>query len=291
MRDEPVPAFVLYGEHRDGRFPDALHIETIAARSSVYDWKIQPHRHQDICQFLAIAAGGGRTRIDGISGILRPGSVVLLPPLVVHEFEFDAGTDGFVASVAKSTTARLFAVEAGLAAALSRPAVLRFAKPAAEFRDLVAHMRAAAAEFSRGDAGRDAALSAHAELIALWFARAIGRNAAAGRATTAPRANLVGRFIEMVEASFLSHRPLPAYAHALGVSVPHLTRTCRQVAGRTAVQIVQDRLMIEARRDLVYTAMPVSQIAFRLGFVDPAYFSRFFAARAGVPPSAYRANG
>ena len=48
--------------------------------------------------------------------------------------------------------------------------------------------------------------------------------------------------------------------------------------------------MIEARRDLVYTAMTISQISFRLGFADPAYFSRFFAKRAGVSPSDYRAK-
>ena len=54
--------------------------------------------------------------------------------------------------------------------------------------------------------------------------------------------------------------------------------------GRSAARVIQDRLMIEARRDLVYTAMSISQISFRLGFSDPAYFSRFFAKRAGVSP-------
>ena len=46
----------------------------------------------------------------------------------------------------------------------------------------------------------------------------------------------------------------------------------------------------EARRDLVYTSMSISRISFRLGFADPAYFSRFFARRAGVSPSDYRAK-
>lgn len=48
--------------------------------------------------------------------------------------------------------------------------------------------------------------------------------------------------------------------------------------------------MIEARRDLVYTSLTIAQISFRLGFSDPAYFSRFFAKRAGLSPSDYRAN-
>ena len=104
------------------------------------------------------------------------------------------------------------------------------------------------------------------------------------------RDELVRRFIERVEARFQHHDPLVAYAGALGVSVPHLSRSCRELLGRSAARVIQDRLMIEARRDLVYTAMSISQISFRLGFTDPAYFSRFFAARAGMPPAAYRAS-
>jgi AraC family transcriptional activator of pobA len=50
-------------------------------------------------------------------------------------------------------------------------------------------------------------------------------------------------------------------------------------------------VMIEARRDLVYTALPISQIAFQLGFSDPAYFSRFFATHAGTSPKTYRMSG
>ncbi len=46
--------------------------------------------------------------------------------------------------------------------------------------------------------------------------------------------------------------------------------------------------MLEAKRSLIYTTLPVSKIAFDLGFNDPAYFSRFFAARAGLSPAAFR---
>ena len=46
--------------------------------------------------------------------------------------------------------------------------------------------------------------------------------------------------------------------------------------------------MLEAKRGLIYTTLPVSKIGFDLGFNDPAYFSRFFTRRAGMSPAAYR---
>lgn len=288
---ESVPAYWLYGERRGERFPDALHIETIAARSSLHDWSIQAHRHRDLFQFLLIASGGGRTRTDGQDHWLAPGTVILLPPLVIHEFWFDTRTNGFVASAEEATLKRLFEMEPGLRATLARPMVARLASDHAELRELEGAMAAAHFEFGQDRASRELALAAHAGVIAIWFSRCARREISLAERSRDTRALLVQHFIERVESAFRSHRPLAAYASELGVSAPHLTRTCREMLGHSALRIIHDRLMLEARRELVYTAMPISQIAFGLGFADPAYFSRFFAARAGMPPSDYRAAG
>ena len=289
MSDQSVPAYWLYGERRTDRFPDALHIETIVSRSTLHDWRIEPHRHQSLHQFFLIARGGGTARIDGVDHRLAPGTAVLMPPLHIHEFRFERSTDGFVASIAELGLRRLFDAEADAHNELMRPAVFGLGLDDTEYAELAGVMQAALTEFARNQGGREVALTAHAGLIALWFWRAIRRV----RADSAPRrdghAALVGRFIECVEADFRSHRPLEDYARRLGVSVPHLSRTCRETLGLSAVRVIHDRMMLEARRHLVYTSMPVSQIAFALGFSDPAYFSRFFAARAGVAPSDYRA--
>lgn len=51
------------------------------------------------------------------------------------------------------------------------------------------------------------------------------------------------------------------------------------------------RVLFEAKRQLRYTSKAVSEIAYALGFDDPAYFTRFFSRRAGMSPRAYRARG
>ena len=285
-----VPAYWLYGERLAERFPDALHIEPIVARSSLHGWTIQPQLHHALFQFFLVPPGGGRTRVDGRAHRLAPGAALLLPPSTIHEFAFLEDTDGFVASAAATSLKRLFDSEPEARSLLGAPAVLPMTAASPEVAMLESLMQLAMGEFAANLPAREFSLAAYADLIACWFMRAMRGVKAQGEPAKDPRAGLVRRFVERVETRFKHHDSLDDHARELGVSVPHLSRSCRELLGRSAARVIQDRLMIEARRDLVYTAMSISQISFRLGFADPAYFSRFFAKRAGVPPSDYRAN-
>ena len=95
----------------------------------------------------------------------------------------------------------------------------------------------------------------------------------------------------MVEASFRQHWPVADYARTLGVSEDRLHAMASRATGLPPKEIVQRRLLLEAKRHLLYTTMTVKEIAYDLGFHDPAYFSRFFARRAGMAPGAYRKSG
>ena len=288
MNGPAVPAYALYGDRPEDRFPDGLHIETISARSTVHGWRIRPHRHQDLHQLFWIDGGGGVAEVGAAAHPLAPATAIVMPPLVVHGFRFRPGTAGYVASIPARTLHRAVGDDPMLRRALGRAAVFPVdATDAAA--DLRALRAAAHGEFAAGRPGRDHALVAHAGLLALWFARAVG-DPAGGTAPDDRRADLVRRYLDRVEADFAGERDLAVHAAALGVSVPHLSRVCRQLLGRPALAVLHDRVVLEAKRNLVYTSMTVAEVAYRLGFSDPAYFSRFFAARVGRSPSDYRST-
>lgn len=285
-----VPNYVLYGEAISDRFPDGLHIETIHSRSSIHDWRIRPHRHHDLHQVFWIAAGGGTASIEGVRQDFGPATLMVIPPLAIHGFRFEPGTEGLVVSV---PTALVDAVRAGLSDAgrvLDQPSVSSGrTDPAAAA--LAATLPLALEEYGSAGPGRRAALTALASLIVVQAARVVHAAEPRDSATGSDRrADLVRRFVRLVEERYREQIPLSSYADVLGVSVPHLTRVCRELLGLPARAVVHDRLVLEARRNLVYTSMTVSQVAFRLGFSDPAYFSRFFAERVGMSPSGYRAG-
>jgi AraC family transcriptional activator of pobA len=121
-------------------------------------------------------------------------------------------------------------------------------------------------------------------LMHLWRACGIAR-ASDALSAGAPTAQ---RFRHLVELHYRDNLGLDDFARLLGVTRAHLHEACARATGRAPQQLVHERLHAEARQRLRDTAQTVEQIAFSLGFRDPAYFSRFFSRRSGISPGAYR---
>ena len=81
-----IRSYNLFGETSD--VPDVIHCETIAARSVLHDWELEPHRHARLHQVLLIARGGGEVTIEGQRHRLRPMQLVNVPTGQVHGFSF-----------------------------------------------------------------------------------------------------------------------------------------------------------------------------------------------------------
>jgi AraC family transcriptional activator of pobA len=91
-----------------------------------------------------------------------------------------------------------------------------------------------------------------------------------------------------LEEDFREHPSVARCADKLGVTEARLRAACRASAGRSPVQLLHDRLRLEAVRVMRYSNMSVAQVAIYLGFSDPAYFSRFFTQSFGASPSTFR---
>ncbi|ELT49482.1 helix-turn-helix domain-containing protein [Brucella intermedia M86] len=98
----------------------------------------------------------------------------------------------------------------------------------------------------------------------------------------------IERLLELIDRYYRDHKPVSFYAKLLGVSPTHLNRTVKQLTGGTTQDLVANKLMDTAKRDLIAMPSSVQHIAYSLGFSDPAYFSRFFLKMTGETPRAFR---
>lgn len=80
------------------------------------------------------------------------------------------------------------------------------------------------------------------------------------------------------------------YADMLNISTRALNKLSKAHFNRTLSNLISERLIIEAKRELYLTSKPVKTIAYELGFEDEFYFSRFFKHNAEVSPNVYRST-
>jgi AraC-like DNA-binding protein len=107
--------------------------------------------------------------------------------------------------------------------------------------------------------------------------------------TSTAETRTFARFRRDLEDGHGTSRRVEDYAARIGCSVRTLTRASLALTGRTAKQVVDDRVALEARRLLACTDLSVAEIGRRLGFGEPTNFGRFFHREVGMSPGAFRA--
>ncbi len=99
---------------------------------------------------------------------------------------------------------------------------------------------------------------------------------------------LVKRFFHLIEENKQKNLSLNDYANIIGVTANHLTQTVKVLTGKTSLQIIKSKQLLEIKRLLVHTNLSISEIASQLSFEDQSYFSKFFKRETGSTPLQYR---
>jgi AraC family transcriptional activator of pobA len=285
-----IPAFGLYGSAEEARAAGYAHIETIASRAPANDWRIAAHRHATLAQCIVITGGGGLLDLEGVTARFDAPWFIWLPPAVVHGFRFDPGTTGHVLTVSEDVVAAALRASVDAERIAAMIAVPRFGPlpPAEEIGvDVAGIMESIAREHELPRYGVNTVVSASLLLLLVAFlrVRTLGELAdTLGRA----RASEFRRFRALVERDFRRQASIRAIAAELGITADTLHAVTRRAVGKGPLAVLHDRIMLECRRELIYTDKPVAEIGFDCGFGDPAHFSRFFARRAGCSPRRFR---
>lgn len=303
-----LPSYALYGEHGLRQATDWLHVESIAERSQLHGWEIQPHRHERLFQILVLAQGQAQAWLHGGVQALAGPAVLWLPAMVPHGFRFDPAVRGWVVTVLDNHLQQLLAAQPGLRSRLVdapvqvRPLPATPLSPCAVAEAMAGLIAEAGVQGDWRDVALDAALlrllvalarlpAVPALALAAPGADPATAGAKAPRASPGARAEAhVQRFRGLVDQHFRAQPALAGLAADLGITPTQLNRVCQQVLGQSALAVLHGRLLLEAQRELAYSGLGVKQIALGLGFADAGYFTRFFQRHCGCTPSAWRAG-
>jgi len=279
-----VPLFQLYGENQAWPGTDLLHCESIPARSRLHHWEIKPHQHAELFQLLYVQRGEAQVEIEGVRTVVDEAAIQVVPPLTVHGFRFSADIQGHVLTFGTALVADLEQRLGAPLSVLTKAACYPLGKDRVRLRNLVETLQQ---EYQGHEPARVTLLEALVTALMVWISRRQQLGQAPRNRDERDR-QLLGQYLRLVEAHYREHLSVEDFAARMNIQSLQLNQLCRALSGQTALQVVHQRLLLEARRNLIYTRMSIGQLSDSLGFSDPTYFARFFKRLSGQTPNGYR---
>ena len=250
-------------------------VTPLAQLRSRAEWRYATLHSRPYAQLYWFTRGQGRFTIGAITRGYGPLTAVYIPARVMISLDLSAQAQGVLVRLPVDPTLQLPA----------NPVHLRVGSVDAQ-STLSGYFDMIERELAGFGPARDQALRAWGLLISVWIARQLDKQD--GSILRDRTHILAEKYAELLEQGFRSGQGVAEYAEALGVTPTHLSRICRDSAGRPALAILQERLMHEACTLLVDTDLPARTIAEELGFSSAAYFTRSFSNLTGRTPSEFR---
>ncbi|MGZ9812356.1 helix-turn-helix domain-containing protein [Pseudoroseicyclus sp. H15] len=256
-----------------------LDLTSIGQTAIANRWRTEAMRAHASPRLIFFTKGQGRITIAGLTSGYNANNLIFLPADTMYGFE-----------VGPTAFGHMLAIPAAMAGEWPDVPVHMRLRDVVVQKEITGVFDNLERELSSSRAGHARAAHYHLGLLAVLFERALEQHEAAqgqARAESAA-ARLVAAYTGLLERDYAKGLTIAQYAGKLGVTPTHLTRSCRRTCGKSAHDLLTDRVLFEARRRLIETHTPVAEIGAALGFSSPAYFSRAFNAGVGMSPSQFR---
>lgn len=275
------------GEVYDSRYQHKeFHIEKLDNLALFFGRNMPTHYHDRFYQIHCILGGKTYVTLDESHYAKQGTTLFFTPPTVPHSFVTDDSATGFVITASQQLVWRLLDIEIGRND-IASTAMHAFCTLVDDQSRLISLLELLDAEQKDHRFMSDVASESLLQLILIEILR-LGDTQPSYSSHRNSDVKIFNSFNQLVEEQYTSHATLPRYAEQLNLTTARLNDICRRVSGLSSKRLIAERLMKEARRMLALTAMPVSEIAFKLGYEDPAYFARFFKKHAGETASEFR---
>ena len=250
-----------------------------------------PHRH-NFQEILWVRSGQGKHVIDGNELTIQPTTFYLIAKGQVHQLITGIDLDGLVIRFTDAFLPNFLSEEMGhYQTVLFNNVTINHTLPVppealANFEALLGLLLA---EFGGEDGRSNQEVLRHLLTVLLVKLGKVQQEVVRGAGTAvSPEAQLFHQFTLLLEENHSQTHAVADYAQMLNIAPRQLSDITRQLVGRTAKHLIEDRLILEARRLLTFTNLSVKEIAHRLGYKDPSHFSKIFKKNTHTTPQDYK---
>lgn len=249
-----------------------------------------PHRH-DFFEVLYLFKGSGFHVIDSNKYEIKPPCVFFLSPGQAHKLELSQDIEGYIYiftadfyQIDRSNPNRLIEFPFFYTIHQNNPPLLLHYQPDKTFLESL--FVRGVDEVNKSDKQSAEVLRSILDLILTTCSNLYPTDE--GMMIKGKGHLLVKRFYQLLEEKYQLNLSVNEYAGLLAVTANHLTQTLKQLTGKTSLEIIKSKQLLEIKRLLVHSNLGVTEIANRMNFSDQSYFTKFFKRETGKLPLAYR---
>ena len=245
------------------------------------------HRH-DFFFLLALQNGNGKHEIDFTNYEIQNNSIFILRPGQVHQLQLKAGSTGFLAEFdtafyhPKDKLANQRLIKAGNKNFCAFEAE-RFKK----LQDILASIYN---EYTLKQEGYIEVIKANLDIFFIEFIRQSSNPQGNPKTNSTYAQERFEEFLGLTSSHITTHKQVSQYADLLNLSTYQLNAITKATVGKAASEIINEQILLEAKRYLLATPNQVKDIADHLGYEDISYFIRFFKKHTAYSPEAFRKN-
>lgn len=245
------------------------------------------HRH-DFYLILYVRKGKGSHPIDFVDHPVTDQSIFFIRPGQVHSLYLNKSAEGYLLEFNKGFQ---LLSSAGGNELLRKAATKNYCTlNAAGTARLGTILQTMLDEYKGKHEGFENVIKANLEIFLIEFLRRRQHGQNSEASPDQYKQDKLEKFLHLLEVNVGTKKQASAYADMLSLSPFQLNSITKSLLGKTAAELIEDQLLLEARRYLLATPNQVNQIASHLGFEDVSYFIRFFKKLTGHTPEAFRKN-
>lgn len=266
--------------------------DVIVSRFAVYLKNLKnlhfPHRH-DFYHLILFTRGGGSFSIDFQNFKIVPYRAYFMAPGQVHGWDFEGDMDGYVIN---------FSVQFFQSFLLQSDYLDQFyflnGIAGDSVIDILEDQRTSIIEILENAANEmEKQNRFKKDTIRVWILQLflqIGNMNVRSEVHSADSYNmtLLRNFEKLIEKNYLNLRLPKQYAELLFITPNHLNALCNEALGKSAGDLIRNRIALEAKRMLINFGLTVTEIAYTLNFEDNSYFCKFFKKQTGMSPDSFR---
>lgn len=242
-----------------------------------------PHKHDEYHELIYLTKGAGFHTIDLKSYQIKTPSLFLVKAGEVHFWEFTEIPDGYVVIFKTDFLAHL--ADRSDYASFNQIKNRFFPVGRSNHFPFLSLFELIENEFQNRD---DSSIRIIASSLGLIFTQMV-RLAERGKETDQNRTEEIFReFQELMDRHIYEHHLVKTYAELLHITPKHLNEISKSKTEKTASQLITEKRILEAQRQLLYSSLTISEISHALGFSSPSHFITYFKNKAGSTPAQYR---